>query len=51
MGWKPDMSHRRWTDKKVAIIGAGIQARMQLEARTLVRDIKKIKKQIKKITK
>ena len=23
MGWKPDMSHRTWTDKKVAIIGAG----------------------------
>ena len=23
MGWKPDMSHRIWTDKKVAIIGAG----------------------------
>jgi glutamate synthase (NADPH/NADH) small chain len=23
MGWKPDMSHRKWTDKKVAIIGAG----------------------------
>ena len=23
MGWKPDMSYRRWTDKKVAIIGAG----------------------------
>ena len=23
MGWKPDMSQRKWTDKKVAIIGAG----------------------------
>ena len=23
MGWKPDMSNRTWTDKKVAIIGAG----------------------------
>ena len=23
MGWKPDMSYRKWTDKKVAIIGAG----------------------------
>ncbi|RPF56942.1 FAD-dependent oxidoreductase [Vibrio crassostreae] len=23
MGWKPDMSHVEWTDKKVAIIGAG----------------------------
>jgi len=23
MGWKPDMSHVTWTDKKVAIIGAG----------------------------
>ena len=23
MGWKPDMSHVVWTDKKVAIIGAG----------------------------
>jgi len=23
MGWKPDMSKRIWTDKKVAIIGAG----------------------------
>ena len=23
MGWKPDMSYRTWTDKKVAIIGAG----------------------------
>ena len=23
MGWKPDMSNRVWTDKKVAIIGAG----------------------------
>ena len=23
MGWKPDLSHRKWTDKKVAIIGAG----------------------------
>ena len=23
MGWKPDMSYRIWTDKKVAIIGAG----------------------------
>ena len=23
MGWKPDMSHVQWTDKKVAIIGAG----------------------------
>ena len=23
MGWKPDMSYRAWTDKKVAIIGAG----------------------------
>jgi glutamate synthase (NADPH/NADH) small chain len=23
MGWKPDMSKRVWTDKKVAIIGAG----------------------------
>ena len=23
MGWKPDMSHRKWTDKKVAVIGAG----------------------------
>ena len=22
MGWKPDMSYRKWTDKKVAIIGA-----------------------------
>ena len=23
MGWKPDMSYRTWTDKKVAIVGAG----------------------------
>ena len=23
MGWKPDMSHVLWTDKKVAVIGAG----------------------------
>lgn len=23
MGWKPDMSHRKWTNKKVAIVGAG----------------------------
>jgi len=23
MGWKPDMSKRVWTDKKVAVIGAG----------------------------
>ena len=23
MGWKPDLSYRTWTDKKVAIIGAG----------------------------
>ena len=23
MGWKPNMSYRKWTDKKVAIIGAG----------------------------
>lgn len=23
MGWKPDLSHRKWTDKKVAVIGAG----------------------------
>ena len=23
MGWKPDLSHRKWTNKKVAIIGAG----------------------------
>jgi glutamate synthase (NADPH/NADH) small chain len=23
MGWKPDMSHVEWTDKKVAIVGAG----------------------------
>lgn len=23
LGWRPDMSHVRWTDKKVAIIGAG----------------------------
>ena len=23
MGWKPDLSHRKWTDKKVAIVGAG----------------------------
>ena len=23
MGWKPDMSYRKWTDKKVAIVGAG----------------------------
>ena len=23
MGWKPDLSNRKWTDKKVAIIGAG----------------------------
>ena len=23
MGWKPDMSYRTWTDKKIAIIGAG----------------------------
>ncbi|WP_447042976.1 FAD-dependent oxidoreductase [Vreelandella sp. H-I2] len=23
MGWRPDMSHVSWTDKKVAIIGAG----------------------------
>jgi len=23
MGWKPDMSQRVWTDKKVAVIGAG----------------------------
>lgn len=23
MGWKPDMSYRTWTDKRVAIIGAG----------------------------
>ena len=23
MGWKPDLSHRKWTNKKVAIIGSG----------------------------
>lgn len=23
MGWRPDMSHVEWTDKKVAIVGAG----------------------------
>ena len=23
MGWKPDLSHREWTDKKVAIVGSG----------------------------
>ena len=23
MGWKPNMSYRKWTDKKVAIVGAG----------------------------
>ena len=23
LGWRPDMSHVKWTDKKVAIIGAG----------------------------
>lgn len=23
LGWKPDMSHVKWTDKKVAVIGAG----------------------------
>ena len=23
MGWKPDLSYRKWTDKKVAVIGAG----------------------------
>ena len=23
MGWKPDVSYRKWTDKKVAIVGAG----------------------------
>ena len=23
MGWKPDLSYRKWTDKKVAAIGAG----------------------------
>ena len=23
MGWKPDLSHRKWTDKKVAVIGSG----------------------------
>ena len=23
MGWKPDLSHRKWTDKKVAIVGSG----------------------------
>ena len=23
MGWKPDLSNRTWTDKKVAIVGAG----------------------------
>ena len=23
MGWKPDLSHRKWTDKKIAIIGSG----------------------------
>ena len=23
MGWKPDMSYRNWTDKKVAIVGSG----------------------------
>ena len=23
MGWKPDMSMRKWTDKKVAIVGSG----------------------------
>jgi len=23
MGWKPDMSYRKWTDKRVAIVGAG----------------------------
>ena len=23
MGWKPDLSHRKWTNKKVAVIGAG----------------------------
>ena len=24
MGWKPDMSYRTWTNKKVAIIGSGV---------------------------
>ena len=23
MGWKPDLSNRKWTNKKVAIVGAG----------------------------
>ncbi len=23
MGWKPDLSHRKWIDKKVAIVGSG----------------------------
>ena len=23
MGWKPDLSHREWTNKKVAIVGSG----------------------------
>ena len=23
MGWKPDLSNRAWTNKKVAVIGAG----------------------------
>ena len=23
MGWKPDLSHRKWTNKKVAIVGSG----------------------------
>ena len=23
MGWKPDLSNRIWTNKKVAIVGAG----------------------------
>ncbi len=23
MGWKPDLTHRKWTDKKIAIIGSG----------------------------
>ena len=23
MGWRPDLSHRKWTDKKVAIVGSG----------------------------
>ena len=25
MGWKPDMSYRNWTDKKVAISGDQVQ--------------------------